>query len=387
MEFADKNDDTINTGEESQEERIQFLRDRGVKIEFPEDRKGPKASSNVQRFEDKIHRLVKLVKIPCNLNSEYEEFEIIVNKEAYQCDPYTDSLKDQFTKNVDEKMIKNLVSTMGSSGISKETLMRLALEGQAESFPISRPVDNNKNQAVNFYVDELGQSKGLDLNTRAAALANFCGFKSVPILGDVLVGRYELIQKSNGGKAYNPIDFMKSELDSSADWAKNCEHNNYEWGISTGQISMDPNAMRANNSKATIIPLNGEDRYSVNDEDRYSVNDDEAVQIDSTQIPGLEWTEADDSMEVNVDLKYLAECVGTNTIIKWDKKSIDVKITSKLFKISIIGIDGAVLEVPLAGNISPDDSTWTLSGGGTIIELSLEKSQEGLVWNRLRKVD
>jgi hypothetical protein len=130
--------------------------------------------------------------------------------------------------------IDAIVSGMQDMGVSRDTLLKLAKEGQVDSFPLARPSPASQQQGVSFYVDELGQAKGLLRNNRAAALAAFCGFKQVPLLGDVMVARHALVwagEPQQGGRTYRALDFTEKELDSSAAWVKDCEASNYEHGV------------------------------------------------------------------------------------------------------------------------------------------------------------
>ena len=402
-----KNVDDKSEDETDQKERIQYLRERGIEIEFPEDRRNKGPSPKVKSFDEKFQKIISIVRIPVNTNESYEEMNVIVDKEPSDRDSLPEVLKDNFTKNVDDSLIKTLMKDMGAgAGISKETLLRLALEGQAEAFSIARPCDANKWTAVNFYVDELGQSKRLELNTRASSLANFCGFRSVPILGDVYVGRYELVPKGSGGQGYNTLDFKMNELDSSAPWAKRCERDNYELGIQTGQVSMDGNNNineSGNSGKATIIPLNG-DTSGVNSGQRFEVDANEAVEFtDDDKIPGCGWSECEESIDVTINLLTIIKdkiINGTNlsTVddIKINKKMLQVSILRDAITVVVKGIEGCIdtdgaqgrasLKIPLAGIISPDDSTWTLAGN--TVELSLEKvTSDTVIWNRLKRLE
>ena len=390
-----------------QKERIQYLRERGIEIEFPEDRRNKGPSPKVKTFDEKYQKIISIVRIPVNTNEPYEEMNVIVDKEASDRDALPEALKDNFTKNVNDNLIQTLMKDMGvGAGISKETLLRLALEGQAEAFSIARPCDANKWTAVNFYVDELGQSKRLELNTRASSLANFCGFRSVPILGDVYVGRYELVSKDSGGQGYNTLDFKLNELDSSAPWAKRCERDNYEHGMKTGQVSMgggNNNINETGNSgKATIIPLNGD--TGVSSDRRFEVDANDAVEFtDEDKILGCEWSECEESIDVTINLPTIikdkmTDKADTTTVdnMKINKKMLQVSIVRNSITIVVKGVEGCIdtdgtegnasLKIPLAGIISPDDSTWTLAGN--TVEFTLEKvTSDNVIWNRLKKLE
>ena len=170
MEFT-ANEDTATSAE-----RIEYLRQRGVKIEFPEGDPDAKSRSPVDGTK---LRSVTVVKIPANVNRSYETLEVSVPESHSTSDPMVDVLKPYFTGGANDATIDALVAGMQDMGVGRDTLLKLAREGQVDSFPLARPSPQNYFQGVSFYVDELGQAKGLDLNSRAVALADFCGFKQV----------------------------------------------------------------------------------------------------------------------------------------------------------------------------------------------------------------
>jgi len=51
-------------------------------------------------------------------------------------------------------------------------------------FPLARPHISNEFQAVNIYLDEAGQLKGLPLNKRASGIAELCGYRGVQFAGN-----------------------------------------------------------------------------------------------------------------------------------------------------------------------------------------------------------
>ena len=141
---------------------------------------------------------------------------------------------------------------------------------------------------------------------------------------------------------------------------------------------MDPDANHKAQGKPTLMQLDGGSARTLNG-DGGSIQDD-----DTLNVPHCTYTEADDSIEVNVKLNEIlpADIQGT---VPFTKKNVEVKIQSKQLKVSIKGYSDAVWSVNLAGSISPDDSTWTFSG--TVINMTvameLEKS-DGKLWNRLQ---
>lgn len=93
---------------------------------------------------------------------------------------------------IDTEALKETASQQfGTSDInvSSTTLDKLAALGSVEGFPLAHPCEDNNYCGVSLYLDEAGQLKHLPLNTRARSLASLCGFKDVPLVGDMYVGR------------------------------------------------------------------------------------------------------------------------------------------------------------------------------------------------------
>jgi len=313
-----------------------------------------------------------------------------VPKNPIAADPMLERLKPFYMSGADSKTIDNLVAGMASLGVGKETLLKLAQEGQVESFPLARPSSNNAYTGVNFYLDELGQAKGLDMNTRAAALADYCGFKQCPLRGDIIIARYQLVPSADGGRMYTIADFNEKELDSSSPWVKGCEVDNFEFGRQTGQVTMDQEAAtNAVNSKPSFISS-----LSGGTEDSPSQGVAAGIASD-TSIPHIEYEEkADFSIDATVDIMSLVMSTAESKGVTFDtppvfsKKSIAVSIKSRSI---LIGVKlttppnfTALLDIPLAGMIQPDECSWTfVDGKCDKVEIYLEKC-DNKMWGRLK---
>ena len=95
-----------------------------------------------------------------------------------------------------QKAASEQFASSGDITISPSTIDTLAQEGSTELFPLSYPSQSNHQRRVAFYLDEAGQLKKLPFNSRASAIAEQCGFKSVPMVGDMFLGRIRVIQGS-----------------------------------------------------------------------------------------------------------------------------------------------------------------------------------------------
>ena len=208
-------------------------------------------------------------------------------------------------------------------------------------FPLSRPHEMNNFHAVSVYLDEAGQLKNLPSNKRATGIANLCGFKDVPFVGDVYIGRLSVI----GGTLKN-VDFCLDEMSSDASWLHGVEKQNYEYGVATNQVSLES----CERYDSSVRQLGG-------------------VNVDK----GYSWSETQESVEVNVKTP---EEVKTS-------KHIQVKFHSRKCIISSKVSDWKI-EMDLYRNVSVDDCTWTFNLAESMLQVSMEKT-EGVIWGQLSK--
>jgi hypothetical protein len=214
-----------------------WLKDRGVFIEFPEDRY--KSKENNDNEEDT--KGVVVVKIPCNDNEPCVE-SIILTKENCGMDQLLIKLKGRFADNstIDYELLKKTAKMqLGSENVNidNKTLQQLACEGSVELFALSHPCEDNNYCGVNLYLDEAGQLKGLQRNNRAIQIAQLCGYDNVPLVGDMYVGRVRQFPN-------NPIqneNFRLPDLDSDAVWLRGIKSQNYDYAMKSNKVSMDGN--------------------------------------------------------------------------------------------------------------------------------------------------
>ena len=181
----------------NQDDRISFLRERGVEIEFPEDRNVPKVDDDINNKT--ASRKVYVVKIPCDEREELSEIQIPV-KDGDNTDQMILILRIYFnsstyqtkTKQIVEELKKNAPTMLGNTDISvsDSTLENLTQNGNVEAFSLVRPSPTNDFCGVSFYLDEIGSLKKLPLNKRAVAIAALCGYDNVPLLGDMFIGQF-----------------------------------------------------------------------------------------------------------------------------------------------------------------------------------------------------
>lgn len=327
-----------------EEQRIQYLRDRGIQIEIPGERK--KTSSRIDKNASVI-----VVRIPCDTTKKYEEVALDFDM-GQGGDQLMDGLRPFFSSSSTnsfnmEALQKTLKEQYGNQDVevSQSALLRASELGGVENFPIDHPSPENKMNGVKIYLDEASQLKNLPANQRATALAASCGFKDVPFSGDVFIGRTRM--QSNG--VIRNVDFKLEDMDTSTEagaWIRGAENRNYEHNSQLGKIDM-----------------NGSSREPVEGEN---------------QSLGFTWTETDETMDVTFSLPD-----SVPDLVK-PSKQISVKFSSKQLTVSKIAESNEVLlKLDLFDSVDVDGCTWTGSGPRAI-EISLEKNDQKL-WGRVEK--
>lgn len=329
----------------SMEERIAWLRRRGVQVEIPgEVGRGPENSGT---------DTVTVVRVPADDSLPYEDVEI-GGFSALQVrgDELPQKLRMFFASSSSEintELLKETASKQfGSQNVklTSESLKKATALGSVETFSLDSPCDANGLVGVNIYLDEAGQLKGLRPNARASALARQCGYLNVPFVGDVYVGRIAIKRSKESGAVVSNTPFKLTDLDSSSSWMKNAETRNYQLGVTQGKVSMDGPT--------------GEDCVSGNDEEK-----------------GIIWTESMEAVEVQFTFPGGASYTSKQFTVKFYAKGVVISLKPG------VAADGAPSELAnlsLAGAISTDESTWMVSG--PVLTLYLEKSRQGL-WQRL----
>jgi len=302
------------------EERLAWLRQRGVIVEEPAGRgKPPEASSS---------RTFKYVKIPVDCHSECEELCGAIR----DGDALPDILGPSYSGgDASDEALQAQLSSMGQA-VSLSALRSVMAKGGAESFRLAVPTDANGREGVYAYLDEASAIKGLPRNDRATALAHRCGFpESCVLSGDIYIGR----QKWRGSLVEN-VDFNLPELDAGSLWQHRAVTENLEFQRST---------MPEEHAAAQAIGLPNTDASG--EEDGYS------------------WKDTGDEVEVLIPITK-----GVN------KK--DVKVEFKKREIRVV--KPVALSLKLSQDIVLDGCFFTLNDGQIVV--SLEKASPSS-WTRL----
>ena len=329
------------------EERVSWLRQRGVQVEIP----GEAPETAVTGSES-----VVVVRIPADESLPYEEVTIDGFTLQSRGDELPQKLRKYFassSKDINTDLLKESAAKhFGNQqiSISPESLQKVSGLGHVETFSLDSPSDANELQGVNIYLDEAGQLKGLKTNTRASQLARQCGYLNVPFVGDVFVGR-TAIKKGGKTASVGNTSFLLKDLDSSSPWMRGAETRNYELGVSRGQVSMDGGGAP--------------------DEDCIEGHDEER---------GIVWTESQENCEVQFTFPNGNKYTSKQFTVKFSTKELTVSLKPGVVTDPNIPVE--LLHLKLAGKIAPDDCTWTVSG--LLLSLYLEKSPPKL-WQKLEE--
>jgi len=291
--------------------------------------------------------VIAYVQIPCDSSECMQELTFTRTRNLHG-DCLLDHLKSYYAggaSQVDLNLLEN--PTLGTDGcppqVSEKALKEVAGKGNVEKFALVKPVESNKFNAVNMYLDEIGMLKRLPLNSRASDFAARAGFNPPPkFYGDVFIGRVaEKLYSRN-------IDF-KLGIDTSPDasWLKNATAENLEHQTMMNKFS------ELDHHHPLQPPGSGEDG------------------IEKEEKEGYSWTQTDDEIEVKLSFPTKAT-----------SKEIKVKFHSK--SITVVYQGNEKLKIDLFARIDVDGCTWTLekSPSEKKLVITCEKS-EALSWPRI----
>ena len=329
----------------SEQERIQYLRDRGIQIEIPGERRSTDGASNLMGR-------VCVVRIPCDDREEYEELTVDFD-DGQRGDQLIEGLRPFFSSSSTsafnmEALKATLKEQYGNQDVevSDSALQKASLMGGVESFPVDHASPENEMHSVKIYLDEASQLKSLPVNRRAAALASACGFKDVPFSGDVFIGRTKM---EKDGVLRN-VDFKVEDMNSSAKagaWVKGAESRNYEHNSQLGKVDMSGSSSRDHAEGANVTL-------------------------------GFTFTETLETIDLIFKLPdSMSDLVRPS-------KQLTVKFNSNKLSVSTVSDSVKLLELNLFDSVDVDGCTWTGSGPRSI-EISLEKNESKL-WGAVEKV-
>jgi len=373
-------------GEEmTPEERLTYLRDRGVMVETAEERrikeirnimKEPDEiindDNNIQQNQQMNQEEISFVHIPTDDSIPMRELKFKVNSnDVAKGDLLLDYLKPFFSamsKKVDLSLLQDQATkqfgTEGAPSVSQEALNKVAQQGQVESFTLVHPIPSNKFTGVNLYLDEVGMLKRLPRNKRGSDIALQAGFNPAPqFYGDLFIGRVKTkptIKNAN----FN----LGQDTSPDAEWLKRATMENLEYQTEMNRITGKNDQVQAS--------IDGEDG------------------IAKLEQGGLySWTQTDEEIEVIVSVGIPSSMKEENdtatssqqplTIKEVKAGGLKVKFLSR--KITVMFQGKELLDMKLYASIDSCMGTWTLEYDekkGTSVVITCEKIDE-VSWPRI----
>ena len=322
---------------EEQAASLQWLRDRGIEVETPEDRTRARAiaaSMTKLKSTDQNTRTFTYVHIPADATVQMQEIQGVVYSDARgKGDQLLTILKSCFsTGTVDADALRRVAQSthLGTqeSGevLSKVTPASIASDGGAvETFRLA--------DGMNLYLDAVSALKSLPPNTRAAQLARQCGYGEVPLFGDMFVGRLNSDSQRN-------VSFTLKEMAPDQPWLKEAVKQNLQ-----KQAREAP--YRSGGMTADELNAKG------------------------GQGEGYSWKQTTEDVEVSVPLPS-----GTRG------KQCKVKFGNRSLKIDVNVDTGVKLNFTnLYGKVHADECVWTISDG--VLVVTMEKAKTKEVWPSL----
>ena len=356
------------------EEREQWLRDRGVKVETPQDRRKAESvlsdteasTTRPQTIVEQIQSLrisdgscndnegIKFVLIPHDTSKPL--VQVVLPKRLAGVlgsgDVIPTYIKSYFSdgKSIDDSLFKEQASKQqhlvggDPEKLTSQAIANVTADGSVETFPLVRPSSSNKNQGVYIYLDEVGLLKHLPNNQRASKLALQCGYNPAPnFYGDVFVGRVLSVPNLHN------IDIeTKDIIDTSSEWMVRAPQENVAWQQMLNEVTG-----RQGDSQPSVAGTDG-------------------VAAESTD--GLySWLQNDEEIEITVSLaKKIEEGSTVDKLL--------IKVSFQLQKIIVKYSGDTLLELKLYSKLDVDGCTWTLEKEKLVV--TAEKASEE-TWPRL----
>jgi CS domain len=348
------------------EERLQWLRDRGVVVETPEERKVAAASgaASTTPATASTEKAITYVFIPADQAKPLEECYFL--PPSVSCTPFTDplaeSLKPAFASKADQvdlnlfrkQQSENPIHQLASSSsgdtniptVSEDALRQVAQQGgHVETFSLVHATASNSYTAITIYLDEIGQLKRLPLNQRASDLCQAAGYNPPPIFyGNVFVAKRQMKQ---GRGVYLNLNIADCHVQ--APWLQQAAMANVEYQLQQNRLTGQSNQLQP--------AVAGSDGVAKKEE-------------------GYSWTQSEEEVEVTVPLPAAASKKDITVIFK--PKSVEVKIKNS---------SASILSLDLFERVDVDGCTWTVEQGSSsntesMLVVTMEKADEAL-WPRL----
>jgi len=382
------------------EEREQWLKDHGIQVETPSDRRQaesilsgcgtakerpPSIVDQVQNLSisssgsDNVEEGIRFVYIPHDTSKPLSTLILpkrLVDALGPSGDIIPTYVKSFFADGleIDDSLFNEQLSKQNLMGgdldkfasattdnkttpsmdkLTSTALKSVTTSGSVETFPLVRPSSTNNNQGVYIYLDEVGLLKKLRNNTRASALAQQCGYHPAPnFYGDVFVARV-----SSKNYLHN-IDIKKEEVtDKTQEWILRAPQENIAWQQAVNEATGRQGESQQNHAGTEGV----------------------AVQVEGLDHQcSYSWLQNEEEAEITISLtKKINDEGGTNKKVN---KSL-IKVSFLAQKITVKYGGESILEVIPYSKLDVDGSTWTLDNANLVI--TCEKASEGEIWPRL----
>ena len=319
---------TLDDDEEdslSPDQRLAYLRERGVEVETSEDRQQKKEVVPLRGAGEFVY-----LKLPHTPTESVSRLHGPVSKG----DSLLTLLKPVFADKtlMDKRAVERETTDRLSKMLSQhsveapsfDTLHALASEeGHVEAYPLAR--DSSSGRHVSLYIDGIGALRERPRNARAEQLCAACGLHGLQIRGDAYVGRTQA-----GPQGLRNVDFYESELDPSSDWCVA--------------------SLRSHHAQSQAM---------------------RPVDVKSGSGENYKWSQTDDEVEI------IVECPPADAPLK-----SRVKVSYGRGDALTVVCDGVQLIhwSPLFAPIDPSGCSWTIDGSTLVITLEKREERE---WHTL----
>ena len=361
---------------ESEEDRLNYLLDRGVEISTPEEREAAR-KANASSVAPIFHQLsrkgqsdgtkeegtVQFVMIPYDESKPMSTVTLPASfVKTHRGDVIPEFVKPYFAadkSSVDASLLQEQASKQFASGqgikgkdgkqvemsrISTSAMNAVAAQGSVETFCMTHPADTNNYTGVYVYLDEVGMLKKLPVNKRAGAIGARCGYHPAPIFyGDVFVGRTQTKPRMTN------VDFeMGVDTDGGAEWMRRAVSENLAW-----QQAMNEATGKSSKLKQMEQPAHAGTDGSVAQESNFS------------------WTQDEEEIELTVPIS----ASGVN------KKELKVVYKPRVVTVSYQG--ETMVRLDLFESVDVDGCMWTLNSDKTKVVITCEKADPDKIWPRI----
>ncbi|KAG8462298.1 hypothetical protein KFE25_012118 [Diacronema lutheri] len=317
----------------TQEERIAFLRARGVEVELPGERRaGAHAPAPAAGPAFTFVCIPADTTVPVSVETAASATGSDVLPALLRPRFADDAAMDEATvaRETAARMKGMLHSGGAASALKAPSAAAMAAQaagGACEAYPLAQPSGENGGRGVRLYIDEVGALRARPRNARAEALAAAAGLAGLAIHGDAYVGRTERASPDRLGSGT-----LGGETNCSLGLAE-LAHDT-EWVVA---------ARRAHMRAAERTGLGADEHLASGDGGAFS------------------WSQTDDEVEVRVRGAPTGKGASKRVTVAYGRGSS--------LTVSYDGAPPVVSIAPLFAPVLPDECAWTLDGGEVVVTM------------------